>query len=151
MHNVAFTLVQKRVAAVRKIVERWQIDHEESQFACDVEDIVTETASLLDPIQRITGQFEKGPQPESGADQFVSAHTVAFLLNEALRLFPKVNFLMGEVRHLGFVVEGLDRFEQSRSELVRIDIEFRKKWLLPDEQIVKAAKRDMVAGKCRIL
>lgn len=151
MSSVAYTLAQKRVAAVQEVVEQWHVDHEESQFTSDVEELVAESASLLQPLQRLTHLFKTESYSENNADQLVTVHMVAFLLNEALRLFPKIDGLVNEVHHLGSHIRGLDQFDQSRAELARINVELGKKWPLPEERTVKAAKRDLTAGKFRIL
>ncbi len=151
MSSIAYTLAQKRVAAVQEVVEQWQIDHQEAQLGYDVEQIVEETASLIYPIQRVTKVFEKKTFPASYTDQLVSVHMIAFLLNEALRLFPQIDSLVGEAHHKGLSIDGLDRFEAARSELKKIDASLRGHWALPNKQTVKAARKDMSDGKFRTL
>jgi hypothetical protein len=49
MPSIAYHIARRRVVIVEEVVEEWQLDHETARLASDVEQLIQETADLLQP------------------------------------------------------------------------------------------------------
>jgi hypothetical protein len=151
MSTIAYRLAQRRVQAVEEAIEDWQLDHARAMLAGDVEDLVAETASLREPLERMAETFANGIGGPNGDALVVPAHHFGYLLTRALALFPRVRDLVAEVRRSGYAVDHLDRLSEAESALARLREETIRNWLLPDEQTVRRGREEMARGLGRVL
>jgi hypothetical protein len=152
MPSVTYQFAHRRLLVVEEAVDEWHIDHKATQVASNTEELIYETAELLNPLKRTIKLLpENGPDPAAIEEQWVRAHDIGFLLNKAVIVFEKVSELAAEVRRLDYALEGLERFVKSKKELSRIKDDFFRTWSLPDEASVNRVKQEIADGKCRIL
>jgi hypothetical protein len=153
MPGMAYKIAHRRVLVVEEVVEEWQID-QHAKLACDIEELVRETADLLKPVERAVAHLKidlldtKGDEPTR---LLAMAHLVGCLINKTVALFPKVKCLAEDSRRIGVTVDGLDNLEEAKADLIRLRNEFHDTWRLPDEQTVGKAKQELKSGKYRTL
>ena len=151
MSTISFSIAQKRVQAVTEAVELWQIDHEEARFVHDVEELVRETTSLLEPVMRIAEPFKTGIRTVADRELLVEAHNVGWLLTKTSDVFSSVRSSIEDAGRLGHTVEGADQFNRAEREIDRLQYHISRTWLLPERKVVTAAKEDLAAGRFRTL
>jgi hypothetical protein len=151
MSTIAYRLAQRWVQAVEEAIEDWQLDHARAMLAGDVEDLVAETASLREPLERMAETFVGGIGGPDGDALVVPAHRFGYLLTRALALFPRVRALAADVRRSGYEVNHLDRLDDAERTLARLREDTMRDWLLPDEQTVRASEREIAQGLARPL
>jgi hypothetical protein len=156
MPSIAYKFAHRRVLVVEEVVEEWQIDHEEAKRACDIEDLVRETADLREPVERTLSHLEKGfrngsLRGENPSALISLAHLVGSLLSKTLDLFPRVQRLAEDVQKKGYSISGLESLEDSRVAVAELRDTFYKRWQLPDKKVVETAKQELKSGKYRVL
>jgi hypothetical protein len=151
MPALACQAAEKRVRVVEEIVESWKTDHSSAMLAGDADEVVQETADLLDPLKRLVAHLldhsERIPLEES----WPLAYSAGSLIHKAIDLFSEVSKTVSDVRALVFDVEGLERFENAKKGIVELKAKLFEAWPLPEKNAIAKAEAAVANGEFSVL
>ena len=151
MASLAYRYAEKRVNVVDELIEQWKLDHDDVQFAGDVDELVVQTIELRGSIDRLVAILGYEAHPDHWSDQIELAHLVGFLVQRVIKLIDDHQLLVAQVQKLGYVVSRLNSLEDFASHLRSIETRLWSAWQLPNVRTIQASMKDIKEGNCILL
>jgi hypothetical protein len=151
MSAITFRLVRGRVRNLEDAFEDILVKSNEALESYEAEDVVQEVVGAATAVKHIVSRYEKGLRPSTSAPEVACAHSTGFLLASIIRLVERAESFAAPYRRKGYTIKGLADLELHHHELRKLQSEFSQKWMLPDAQKIKKARREISEGKYRVL
>ena len=115
---------------LEEYVETWQIDHKDSVYAHDLEELVKECLELTPLLRRAwDSTVERLFDETARSDRvFTGEEVIRGAISRALKVFLRVAQLLEAAERAGFSIENAAGFKDGRHALEQLERDAEKEW-----------------------